>query len=316
MWLLKDKYFISLISLIAALSFSLNSKAQYYYHFSHYHLNGFVINPAYAGSRDVASAVVMHRDQWVGFPGAPSTQTISAHSPLKSINSAVGINMFTDKIGVSRHTGVFFDYAYRIRTGQNSRLSFGLSGGLSFYRSALHELATHSPGDEIFEGQLFKYTTPNFGMGILYYSQKFFVGLSMPVLFKYNNSAYHNPTDSLYVSPVNTFLQIGYIHSFNKDIKLKTSMMIKGYENFEGQLDFSSGVILYDVFHLGFSLRSQVIRPSFIALVEYQINDQFRIGYAHDFVISGLGKYNHGTHEIVLRYEPVWKANFVNTRFF
>ena len=42
---------------------------------SQYLFNGLVINPAYAGSRDALTGNLTHRQQWVGFEGAPITQT-------------------------------------------------------------------------------------------------------------------------------------------------------------------------------------------------------------------------------------------------
>ncbi|PKP23038.1 MAG: hypothetical protein CVU05_01285 [Bacteroidetes bacterium HGW-Bacteroidetes-21] len=292
---------------------ALTGKAQFFQHYSHYHMNGFIINPAYAGSRDVMSAVFLHRDQWIGFPGAPVTQTLSMHSPLKNINSAVGINIFNDKISVSRHTGIFFDYAYRFKTGKNSRLSLGLSAGISFFRSALGEIQTTTGNDQAFDGTNFKYTTPNFGFGMFYTGKRFFAGLSWPLMVKYASDLSNNIPDSLMVSPINRFLQAGYIFKLNDDLDIKTTIMIRNYEQFEGQLDLTAGLIVYKTLLIGFAIRS---KDAFTGLIEFQVNDKFRIGYAHDFVTSGLAKYTHGSNEIVLRYEPVFKTAFSNTRFF
>ncbi|MFN7015449.1 MAG: type IX secretion system membrane protein PorP/SprF, partial [Bacteroidia bacterium] len=37
--------------------------------FSQYMVNHFVINPAYAGSRDAVSTFLINRNQWISIPG-------------------------------------------------------------------------------------------------------------------------------------------------------------------------------------------------------------------------------------------------------
>jgi len=295
------------------MSLSFSAMSQYFQHYSNYHFNGFVLNPAYAGSREVLSAAFLHRDQWIGFPGAPVTQTLSVHSPLKKISSAVGFNVFNDKLGVNRHTGIFADYAYRIKTGDRGRLCIGMSAGISFFRSWLSDVKTTELNDAVFDGNNFKYTTPNFGFGMFYYTPRFFAGMSWPLLIKYSSDLTRSEADSLFTSPVNGFIQAGYIFRLNNDLKLKTSLMLKNYQRNEGQMDFSTSLIVYNTLQIGFSLRT---KDAFIGTIEFQINDQLRIGYAHDFVTSDLAKYSHGSNEIVIRYEPVKKMNYENTRFF
>src|SRR6056297_3092975 len=96
---------------------------------SHYMLNGLVINPAYTGSREVFTANAMYRNQWVGFDGAPVTQILSAHTPLKNKRLALGFLFNNEQIGVSNYTGISGNFAYRIPM-DNATLSFGLSGGI------------------------------------------------------------------------------------------------------------------------------------------------------------------------------------------
>ena len=50
--------------------------------YSQYMFNQFTINPAYAGSRESFSSVLLYRNQWTGLDGAPSTLNFSMHSPF------------------------------------------------------------------------------------------------------------------------------------------------------------------------------------------------------------------------------------------
>ena len=54
--------------------------------FTHYSFNTLGVNPGYAGSRSALTVTGLHRSQWVSFPGAPNTQTLTLHSPLMNEN--------------------------------------------------------------------------------------------------------------------------------------------------------------------------------------------------------------------------------------
>ena len=50
--------------------------------FTKYMFNTLIYNPAYAGTKDHLSIGLLHRDQWVKLEGAPTTQTLTVHTPL------------------------------------------------------------------------------------------------------------------------------------------------------------------------------------------------------------------------------------------
>ena len=68
--------------LLALLAVSGSAAAQQDAMFTHYMNNTIAVNPAYAGTRDARTITGIHRSQWVGFDGAPITQTLTMHTPL------------------------------------------------------------------------------------------------------------------------------------------------------------------------------------------------------------------------------------------
>lgn len=288
--------------------------SQYYPHYSQYLINGQTINPAFAGSRDVLSLSALYRDQWIGFDGAPKTMTFSGHTPLRKLSSAVGINVLSDRIGVSTHNSVFLNYAYRIRFKKNNRtLAFGLGAGVDMFRSDLSKITTASYGDRVFENQILKSTKLNFSTGIYYYAKRFFAGWSSPSLMNYGYDVFSTLPDSLKTLPSNYFFLIGYTFKLNNEIKLRLSLLRKNYPGYNDQIDFNTSLIVYDRLNMTLSFRD---KESLIWITEYQINDQIRIGYAHDFVLSRMNKYSHGTNEFFIRYELIYKTDMANIRFF
>src|SRR6187455_1944188 len=91
------KLLILLFTAVAAVNVTAQQVPQY----SQYMYNGLAINPAYAGSKDYLSLTAVYRKQWADFPGAPETQTFSAHGPLSQGQMGLGFLFVNDKTGES-----------------------------------------------------------------------------------------------------------------------------------------------------------------------------------------------------------------------
>src|SRR5687767_3864724 len=116
--------FIMLSLLLPRLSVLAQQDALY----NEYMFNHFVINPAYSGVKDALSVTAFHRSQWVGFSGAPQTESLSAYSPFgRSGKAGAGLQVLNDRIGSFNTTGAFGSCSYKIRVG-GGKLSFGLRG--------------------------------------------------------------------------------------------------------------------------------------------------------------------------------------------
>ena len=101
--------------------------------FTKYMFNTLVYNPAYAGSYEYLSINALHRGQWWGIDGAPTTQSLSVHTPV-SERVGLGLSLVNDKIGPTGSTQINAVYAYRIPIGPG-KLSIGLQAGV-FQRRA------------------------------------------------------------------------------------------------------------------------------------------------------------------------------------
>jgi len=287
-------------------------KSQYFQSLSQFYMNGQIINPAYAGSREVFSANLMARQQWTGLEGAPRTMNFGFHTPLKRLNLAAGFIAFNDKIGISRFTGLDVNYVYRIRMKEGKRnLAFGLKTGITSFKADLSQVKTDQPNDQVFEGVIFHQTKFDAGFGIYYYSPHFYCSYSLPLLssFGYNSlQAY----DSIKTKALTSYLASGFVFNLGKDIQLHPSFFFKAIKN-DGQIDLNLSVIVMNTLSLGVSVRTA---DALVFTMEYQINKQLRLGYAHDFTTSPLQKVTTGSNEIVLRYELIRQYNVYSTRFF
>lgn len=94
--------------------------------FTQYMYNTILINPAYAGSRGTTNIFALHRTQWVGLEGAPTTNTVSVNTPIAGTNLGIGISVVNDRIGPSEENNFAIDLSYSIPTSERYKLSFGL----------------------------------------------------------------------------------------------------------------------------------------------------------------------------------------------
>lgn len=280
---------------------------------SQYLLNGLVINPAYTGSREVFTVNGLYRNQWVGIDGAPVTQVISAHTPLKNKSLALGMLFSNEKIGVSNSTSINANVAYRIAMNK-ATLSFGVSVGMNLLSSNFTELATTEGNDLAFAGDLRSNIQPDFGAGIYYQSKKYFVGLSIP---RFISRQYHYTDGQLDIQSKagvhNLILNGGMLVKLSSQFKLKPSTLLRYAQSGDYQIDLNANLIYNDFLWLGISYRHA---ESVVALLEVQINQQFRVAYAYDYSLSIFRKYTSGSHEIGLQYEFGYRVKSMDPRFF
>ncbi|HLW19010.1 MAG TPA: PorP/SprF family type IX secretion system membrane protein, partial [Cyclobacteriaceae bacterium] len=95
--------------------------------FSQYMFNGLHINPGYAGYKGQPYIQSTYRSQWVNFPGAPETLTVTADFSANEGRMGFGASILTDQMGPSRTSSALLTYAYRIQTGNESFLGLGAS---------------------------------------------------------------------------------------------------------------------------------------------------------------------------------------------
>lgn len=278
--------------------------------YSQYMFNGLALNPAYAGSRDVLNITLGYRNQWVGFEGAPVTQTLSAHSPLKNEKVALGFFLQNEQIDVRNNTSMYLNYAYRLNVGRGL-LSLGLKAGGAIRNTNWSRLSVNDPGDDVFNDPGTRDMLPNIGFGAYYYTDSYYIGASVP--FFLSDSTKNGKAVSYHDMQNYNYLLTGGLVAGKGNVKIKPGFLLK-YNNINPpQLDVNLSLIFTDLLWIGASYR---IENAMVGLVKVQLNEQFRIGYTYDYSLGQLNQYNNGSHEILLIYDFRYKVNAVNPRYF
>lgn len=280
---------------------SFTAKAQQDPMISQYMFNGLFLNPAYSGSHKYFTSSLLHRTQWVNFPGAPKTYlfAIDGLIPSKSENMGVGLIVAHDQIGATEQTDFYANYAYQLKF-KKGKLAFGLKAGVSNYVFKAGEALVWDAGDQVFSGTKNAWL-PKFGFGAYYFADNWYAGFSIPTLLAYD--ARHdfsfdvNKGDFLHR---HYYLYGGYVFKLNEQFKLKPSTLIKYLPAAPVEADINLNLLYKDMLWFGISYRTL---DAVVFMVEYQTNTRFRVGYAFDLTTSKIRNYSTGTHEIMIGYD-------------
>ena len=270
--------------------------------FNQYMNNLLTVQPAYAGMTGYLNVTVMSRIQWVGFDGAPTTNTVTIQGPFQKYNVGLGLSLINDKFGPVRQNGLYADYAYRILLNDDQYISFGIKGGFNRYEALLSELLTHDPNDPVTFQDINQKYLPNVGVGFLWHSDVFFLGVSVPKFFK--NQINSESGVSVYREEVNYYGMGGLVLDVTDDVKFKPTFLYRWSENTPGIVDLTANFLFFDRVWAGATYR---IKNSYGLLFQAFINKQLKIGYAYDLTTFHPTQANAGTHEFMLSYDFPYK---------
>lgn len=298
------------VLIIATLCLSLHlMEAQQDPLFTQYAFNQVALNPGVAGTHDGTTFTAMSRMQWSGFAGAPETHIFTGHTKIGN-NMGAGISFYNDQIGVSDQNEIGLMYAYHLRF-DNSTLSFGARGVFHSFKADYTEVNLGGISDPRFAGTEFNDIRVNFGAGLYWYSDRHYLGVSMPYLtineFTADNS------DITFTKERSLYLLAGYVFDLGaSDFKIKPYVNLRVPSGAPVQVDLNASLIYKEQVYLGFGVRPG---SSLSAMFEWQIQN-FRFGYAADFLHNDSDIFGRGANEFLLSYTLPTKGKAPRIRFF
>lgn len=280
--------------------------------YTHYMYNTININPAYAGSRGVTSIFGLHRTQWVGLDGAPTTNAFSINTPIRNSRLGLGLSFVNDKIGASDQNNISADLSYTIPTSEKYNLSFGIKATANLLNVDYTKLDRYNGGSPVFQNNIDNEFSPNIGAGVYYHSDKLYVGFSVPNFLDVKH--FDDNASAAIQDRMHYYLMGGYVFDVSPSVKLKPSVLTKMVSGAPLQVDVSANLLLQDKFTLGLSYRWSAAAT---AMAGIQVTDGLLIGYSYDFDTTSLENYNSGSHEIFLRFELFnIQKRIITPRFF
>lgn len=278
-----------------------------------YLLNPLAINPSYAGNRSVLSVSLLYKNQWTGMTGAPETGTFSIDAPLRGERIGLGLMVVADKIGVTNEQQIMTSYSFKVDIGDGI-LSMGLGAGVIITNTAWSELTVNDPGDEYYLADSRTFYMPEFRFGLYYTYKKYFAGFSVPKFltysFDYKKDKFAIMND---FSHYNYLFNTGYTFNLGKRFNFTPSVLLSYMtsEGFSYDVNMIAGYL--DRAWFGASYSSN---KTLTGIFQFQLTNQVGIGYTYKYDLGSLGRYNNGSHGIMLRYEFRYKVDVTNPLLF
>ncbi len=225
----KFKLLIGIFVLISSISTVFAQQDPQYTQYM-YSMN--ILNPAYAGSRGVTSIGLLGRTQWVGVDGAPQTATLSINGPVGK-KVGLGFSVIHDEIGPVKEDNLYADFSYTLNFSGEDKFAFGIKAGATFLN--VREFTTVDQDPLNVPVSL---VAPNFGVGLMYYNDRFYAGLSVPNFIESRYLDTKNGISSSASEKTHYFLTWGYVFDLDENLKLKPSTMLKAAPGAPLSVDF------------------------------------------------------------------------------
>ena len=329
----KARLILTLMSLMLLAARSYGQQDPQYTQFMY---NKLPINAGYTGAREVLSIRALYRDQWAGkkgggIPGAPKTATFSIHSPLKNDHYALGFYFVNDRLGVT-HTNQFdATFAYRVALGKKVKLSLGINAGIWWYKSDLaNSITTNGTEIDPSLNQNVSRILPDVGAGLYIYHPNFYIGLSVPNFIK-GDLANKNQVGTSAKRTAHFNAMVGGVIPAGKVLKIRPQILYRyiatATQKIPHTFDFNLSLLIYDRVNIGGQYRTSFGNKnnakkltdgdSFDVMLEVWPTKQLMIGYSYDYILTKLGHYNTGSHEIILGYDFGFeKKRVITPRYF
>ena len=264
--------------------------------FSFYDWNKMSLNPAVAGDNGTLNATLIHRSQWVGFEGAPITQSLTVDAPVVGDAVNLGLSVLNDKTGPVRNVGVMVDYAYRMKLSDNWKVALGLKAGFNDYVFDLGGVKTIDI-DPVFTKSDNDFDL-NIGIGAFASYKRLTFGFAVPKLI---DNGFDYTVDGAAKEFRHYYMTASYDQPLNEHFTLRPTTLLKVTEGAPVEGDITLVCFYDNKYWIGVMGRSMDgvglqcgIRPW----------KNCAIGYAFDWSIANTTGYtNAGSHEVMLHYE-------------
>jgi type IX secretion system PorP/SprF family membrane protein len=269
--------------------------AQQVQQFTQFQHVGLAFNPAFAGSDTYFNGFAVHRTQWAGINDAPRTYMMGLHAPSASGKMGFGGTLYTDVTGPTRRTGINGTYAYHVQLTEGTKLSLGITGGITQFSLDGTQIKLREEGDMALLPMMMSELKPDASFGALWYGDHFHVGVSAGQIIP--NRLRYFPGDGDGTTVVHYYFTGAYRFDLSEDFAIEPAVLVKYTGPLAPQADLSARAIYKGNLWLGGSYRTNAAAAVYAG---YRVLDYLMIGYSMDFATSDIRNYSDGCHEIVL----------------
>lgn len=281
---------------------------QQFEQYSLFGLNKYVYNPAYGGLGDGLQVTAVHREQWAGLDGAPTTTHANAHLPIQAVSGGFGMTFSSELIGAWQRWSAGMSWAQHLNLGPQAMLSAAIDGRLM--QRSLDGQKLRSP-EGLYEGTSFEHnddllaegvqsgTAFSFGVSALLRWRTVEAGVSIAHL---NAPSYGQgaPNELMFREAPHFFAHIGSTIEANDILEVNPIVLVKS-DGVLTQGEISVQLTFTGTFFAGGGFRgwNAGTRDSAIAFGGLKLAPGLTVAYSYDIPLSELRVANDGSHEIM-----------------
>jgi type IX secretion system PorP/SprF family membrane protein len=255
--------------------------------FSQYHVNQYLINPAYGGLYKSISLSANSRIQWAQIESAPMTNTATFSANLANFGG-FGFIAMNDNYGLQTNNEISFSNSYFIRS-EKVTVGFGLQAPYSQITNDLSLLEPDVLNDPVLDDFTPQYYQPNFGVGFVIQSENFFLGLSVPRIL--DNQFFEDENISTYKR--HYYISTGFKSEL---IDTKVQTLVRIIEN-KISVDVSATTFANKNLWFGLVLRDL---GNFGVFSLLQLKDRFRLAATFEIPSDNISV--NGVYEVTTSY--------------
>ncbi|MBR5983834.1 MAG: type IX secretion system membrane protein PorP/SprF [Bacteroidales bacterium] len=290
--------------------------------YEQYAFSNTLLNPAFIGIVDLIEMKAAHRQQWMGMGtrNTPSTTFLMFRSRIKDHDGGLGGFLYTDRNGVNSQTGLQINgsFQFLMRTKRQTRtiLSFGF-GATVFMHTYDESTFDRDIYDPIVNYAKTNYFGYDANFGVLLTHGGLIAGVSFNNLLQWTCPVYNVELER--IPSVNMNIHAGKTFWLMTGLQLcplfiyKTNMKNLNQIDLGFKLKFLSGNKIHTIytkdeneFILGLTYKQTLdvgnVSPLSISPMVGFVLKGISLSYLCDFGLTGLQKYNYGTHQIALGF--------------
>jgi len=264
-------------------------------------------NPASIARTEYMYLFTNGRHQWNGVSGAPKVYTLQASTYFNQLNSAFGISLVSDNVGISNAVNPMLNYAYRISDNENWQMSFGLAAGV-FSRTIDRSLYDpENTSDPVLLDEPDNILKPDANAGVEFQNKFLIAGISSTHLFSMFKK------DSMYLNSNHRYGYLIYKNTGSELFNFYTGVQVTN-RNSLTYYDINASIRLKhptglskgprEIIDFGVTYRTT---KQITLLIGVNLSENLRVGYAYDqSFITGYSQ--NGTNELMLEYRIPLKS--------
>lgn len=277
--------------------------------FTDYGVTQPLINPSAMGVEPGVNGLLLYRSRFEKTDIWPSTGAFNINSMIKDKNLGGGISILFDKYGPYQKLYAYLAGSYRLKVNEGKYLFFGLQAGVNYVTNSGNYKPYHQ--EEVIFAE--NYSQPNFGFGLLYKADNYYVGLSIPE-FKYNTIDENgNKVNDMVSEMIRIYLYGGYRFKLNENLSLDPYLYLV-YSEYEGaQMDLGGKLTYKESLQFGAQYRT---KESFAVMARVRLIDQIWLGYSFEGSTSTIDNSFNSLQEISLTFRFGKKAGKTSSSSF